>query len=248
MYENINKHLGEEWLNREIESIESKNWIKKSEKEKVSTKPAHYLLEKIEKLIKKFEDIEGFSQWVLDAKTSRNNFEDILFELMVLDNLLNKVDFIVLKHSNPNGNFVPEAKLSKGNEHFYVEMTKLKSTPKNILNKVDGLFRKARNKFRGSQGIHFIGCFEFFDYVNDKSVPSKNYNLLKFYIQRRFERHSNSSILAFVLVNIMIKTLPDFSKSSIDKTYEIIQKSPEKGGKQPKFFKEIFEVNDFIYL
>ena len=87
-YENIKKHFGEEWLNEEKKFIDTKEWIEKSElRKKISNQPAFHILNEIDKLIKKFENIEGFSQWVLEAKTA-DTFEDLLFELMVLDNLL----------------------------------------------------------------------------------------------------------------------------------------------------------------
>ncbi len=245
-YENIKKYLGEEWLNGQKEFISTKKWIEKSElKDKIPNSPAFYLLEKIDELIKKFENIEGFPQWVLEAKTT-DNFEDTLFELMVLENLLSKSDSLRLKVTNPCNDSVPEAIIKKGSEIFYIEMKKLRDLPNSISNKVDSLFKKARDKFKGSQGILFVGTFNFFEYPEGNKKILSEFNLLKKLIELRFERGFGSSTIAFVLVNFFIET--NFEKTSIKKEYYVINKPLERGGKPLKFFEDIFEVNSFTYL
>lgn len=245
-YENIRRHLGEEWLNKQKECISNKEWIEKNEfKDKIPNEPAFYLLERIDELIKKFENISGFSQWVEEAKTTKT-FEDHLFELMVMDNLLRKTDSLKLKVPNPANSSVPEALVEKGGNLFYVEMKKLRDLPNKISNKVDNLFRKARDKFKGSEGILFVGTFNFFEYPDGNKKVLSEFNLLKKLIQLRFERGFGSSIIAIVLVNFVIKT--DLKKTSIEKEYYIINKSQEKKGKPLKFFEDIFDVDDFSYL
>ncbi len=246
VYENIKKWIGEDWLNKQEEFISTKKWIERSElKDKISNSPAFYLLEEIDKLIKKFEDIEGFSQWALEAKTT-DNFEDALFELMVLDNLLLKSDSLKLKVINQVNGKIPEALIRKEEKVFYVEMKKLKDLPNSIPNKVSKLFEKARNKFKGSQGILFIGTFNFFEYPEGNKKMLSEFNLLKKIIQFRFERGLGSSTIAFVLVNFVIKT--NFEKTGIEKEYYIINKPLKNGGMPTKFFKDIFDVDSFRYL
>ncbi|MBL7148292.1 MAG: hypothetical protein ISS82_05695 [Nanoarchaeota archaeon] len=243
-YKNIKKHLGEEWLNNQIKIFETKKWIKIEPKKELSNEPAFYLLKKIDELLLKFEKVDGFFQWTLEAKTTKI-FENVLFELMVLDNLLLNSDSLKLKVINSSNNSIPEALIKKGEDVFYVEMTKLKGIPKSIQNKVNNLFTKSKTKFNNSQGIHFIGVFDFFEYPTENEKILPQFNLLKKFIQLRFERGFGSSIIAFVLVNFIINT--NFKKSSILKKYYLINKPLEKGGKPSKFFEDIFDVDDFIY-
>ena len=246
-YENIKRHLGEEWLNKQKQFIQNKKWVKVEPKDKISNEPAFYILEKIDELIKKFETIDGFSKWLVEAKNT-NTFEDFLFELMVLDDLLRKSDLIILKPINPVNNKNPEALIKKGKESFYIEMKKLRDLPSSISNKVDSLFRKAREKFNGSQGVLFVGTFDFFEYPEGNETILSEFNLLKRLIQLRFERGYGSSTLAFILVNFVIKTTPNFEKTGLEKKYYIINKPSEKGGKPLKFFEDILEVDSFTYL
>ena len=246
-YENIKRHLGEEWLNEQKQFIEDKKWVKVEPKDKISNKPVFYILGKIDELIKRFENIEGFSKWVLEAKNT-NTFEDFLFELMVLEDLLLKSDSIVLKPINPVNNKSPEALIKKGEDSFYIEMKKLRDLPNSISNKADSLFKKAREKFSGSQGILFIGTFDFFEYPEGNKNILSEFNLLKRLIQLRFERGYGSSTIAFILVNFVIKTTPNFEKTGLEKEYYIINKPSEKGGKHLRFFEDILEVDSFTYL
>src|SRR3989344_8058030 len=148
-YLNIKKHLGEDWLKNQLEEIEKKDWVKEGiPKEMVTNNIAFSVLEKIDEVIVKFEDIKNFSKWVEEAKTSKN-FEDCLFELMALENLLLKSDLVELKPNNIISGLVPEALIKKDNKTLFIEMTKLKSMEGSTQNKVEKLFGKARNKFRG---------------------------------------------------------------------------------------------------
>ncbi|MDP3026099.1 MAG: hypothetical protein Q8N63_00175 [Nanoarchaeota archaeon] len=245
-YPNIKKHLGEDWLKKQFEEIEKKDWVKEGiPKEMVTNDIAFSVLEKIDEVIVKFENTKNFSKWVEEAKTSKN-FEDCLFELMALENLLLKSDLIELKPDNIVNGLVPEALVRKDGNEFFIEMTKLKSMDGSTQNKVEKLFRKARNKFRGLQGIHFIGVFNFFEFDNDVMKPLPKFNLLKKMINSRFERGSNSFILAFVLVNIYVAYNPKLNKTFVQKRFDIINKPENKGGLPLSFFESIFDVNEFI--
>jgi len=247
-YENIKKHLGEEWLTKQKEMINSKKWIENEKyRDKIPLDPAWYVLEKIEELINKFENVEGFDKWTLEAKTT-NAPEDILFELFVLDNLLSKSDSLKLKVLNPESNKESEALITKGNEPFYVEMKKIRDIPNNISNKVDKLFSQASKKFKGSKGILFVGVYNFFKYPEGNPVMTSEFRLLKKLIQQRFNRGVGSSTIAIILVNIFINTSPDFKKTGMNRRYSIIPKPLEKGGLPPKFFEDILEVDGFTYV
>jgi len=245
-YPNIQKYLGENWLKKQFEEIDRKDWVKEGiPKDKVTNDIALSVLEKIDEVIVKFENIKNFSKWVEEARTSKN-FEDCLFELMALENLLLKSDLVELKPDNLVSGLIPEALVKKDNVNFFVEMTKLKSLPTSIQNKVDRLSKKSRDKFRGSQGVHFIGTFDFFKYEDDIVKPLPHLGLLKRMINSRFERGSNSSILAFVLVNIYVAYNPTLNKTFVQKRFDIINKPENKGGLPLSFFESIFDVNEFI--
>ena len=245
-YPSIKKYLGENWLKKQFEEIDKKDWVKEGiPKDKVSNDIAFSVLEKIDEVIVKFENIKNFSKWIEEAKTSKN-FEDCLFELMALENLLLKSDLVELKPDNSVSGFVPEALVKKGEVNFFLEMTKLKSMEGSTQNKVEKLFGKARNKFRGLQGVHFIGVFNFFEFEDDIMKPLPKFNLLKRMINSRFERGSNSSILAFVLVNIYVAYNPKLNRTFVQKRFDIINKPENKGGLPLSFFESIFDVNEFI--
>ena len=127
-------------------------------------------------------------------------------------------------------------------------MKKLRDLPNSISNKADSLFKKAREKFSGSQGILFIGTFDFFEYPEGNKNILSEFNLLKRLIQLRFERGYGSSTIAFILVNFVIKTTPNFEKTGLEKEYYIINKPSEKGGKHLRFFEDILEVDSFTHL
>lgn len=243
--DNIIKHLGKEWLEKQTKLIEKRDWVfADTLGHNVPNTLAYLFFEKINDLIGRFEKIKGFSQWVIEAKTTKT-FEDHLFELMALDNLLSKSDLLILKPINPNTPAISEALVQKDGESFYVEMQKLRDLPDSIDKKVLELFKKAGKKFRGSQGIFFLGAFAFFDYPNGKKQILSEFNLLKKYIELRFQRGFGSSVLAFIITNFVINTGSDFKKIEIGKDYYIIPKPINKGGKLPKFFREIFDVDKF---
>ena len=245
-YPSIKKYLGENWLKKQFEEIDKKDWVKEGiPKDKVSNDIAFSVLEKIDEVIVKFENIKNFSKWIEEAKTSKN-FEDCLFELMALENLLLKSDLVELKPDNSVSGFVPEALVKKGDVNFFLEMTKLKSMEGSTQNKVEKLFGKARNKFRGLQGVHFIGVFNFFEFEDDIMKPLPKFNLLKRMINSRFERGSNSSILALVLVNIYVAYNPKLNKTFVQKRFDIVNKPENRGGLPLSFFESIFDVNEFI--
>lgn len=242
----IKKHLGDEWLKNELEKISEKDWIDGAlSKENISNNPAYYVLEKIDKLIKKFESVEGFDQWAIEAKKSGKSFKHFLFELMVLDNLFSKSDEIILKISNPSNGAVPEALIKKGENSFYVEMTFLEGLPKNLLTKVNSLFNKSTKKFKDSQGIHFVGSFNFFEYEGDVRIPLPQFKLLNKLIALRYERGFGSSIMAVVPTEFVVKTTPDFKKTSLEKFFYLNAKPLKKGGLPDEFFESIFEVDEF---
>ena len=248
-FKHIEKHLGNEWLEKQKEFINSKKWIKRNIlKENIPTDPAYYFLGKINKLIKKFENVEGFSQWAIEAKNSGNSFKHFLFELMVLENLLLNTDELILKPHNLLSNKDPEALVRKGEISFYVEATFVESLPNSVNNLVIKLFNKSTKKFKGLQGIHFIGSFNFFKYEGDTRIPLPQFSLLNKLISLRYERGFGSSIIAFVPTEFVIKTLPNFKKTSIEKLFYINAKPPERGGLSNEFFKEIFDVDEFKIL
>ena len=65
-------------------------------------------------------------------------------------------------------------------------------------------------------------------------------------INSRFERGSNSSILAFILVNIYVAYNPKLNRTFVQKRFDIINKPENKGGLPLSFFESIFDVNGFI--
>ena len=113
-FQSIKKYLGDAWLQKELESINKKEWVNDNIlKEKISNEPAFFMLSKVNDLIKKFENIGGFSQWVRDAKNSKENFKNILFELLVLENLSEKSDEFKLRTENQDSGAFLEASLKK---------------------------------------------------------------------------------------------------------------------------------------
>ncbi len=244
----IKKYLGEGWVNNLLNFTKSMQWITEEEKKTPENLKIGYLfLEKIDEIIKKFENIQGFDIWVKETKNSSyKDFQHFLFELMSLENLLNKSDNFKLKPDNLITAKNPEALLTKGDISFYIENTFLDDIPSNISSKVSHLFRKSREKFVGLEGIHFIGAYSFFNYSFGKETYSSELKYLAKVIQEKFKRGNYPHILAFVLVNIYAHHNPVSFKTSFPKNF-IIFPNPSKT--IPKdFFQNLFEVNEFKFI
>ncbi len=245
-YFNIRKYLGDDWLKRQLEEIENINYVKgEISKDQIVNDIAFPFLGKIDEILIKFENIENFSEWIKEAKTSKS-FEDCLFELMALENLLLKTDKLILKPVNNISKLVPEALIEKNNKELFIEMTKLKDIKGSYKNKVEKLFGKARNKFKGSQGIHFIGIFDLFNYIGENEFPLRGFHELKNTIQMRFNFRENKSIQAFVLTNIFLVYNPQLKRTFVQKRYYLLNKPEDKGGFPTSFFDSIFDVDRFI--
>lgn len=245
-YDNIRKYLGDGWLKNQLSEIERKDIVVEGiPKEMVAQEIAPSVFEKIDELLTKFTKIKNFSQWVREAKSSKT-FEDCLFELMALENLLTKTDKIELKPINVLTKLVPEALIEKDNTLLLIEMTNLKSVDGSYKNKVEKLFGKVRNKFKGSQGIHFIGIPKFFKHEGENVVPLKEFSQLQTTIQARFNFRENKAIQAFILTYIFLAYNPKLQKTFVQKRYYIINKPEDKGGLPLSFFDKIFSVDDFM--
>ncbi|MBI2045513.1 hypothetical protein HYT23_05640 [Candidatus Pacearchaeota archaeon] len=60
-YSNIKKYLGEDWLKRQLEEINKKDWVKEGiPKNQIPNEIAFSVLEKIDEVIIKFENIKNF--------------------------------------------------------------------------------------------------------------------------------------------------------------------------------------------
>ena len=244
-YMYIKKHLGEEWLTKQLEIFESKLWVNIPElRNKVSNEPTNFLLKKIDELIQKLENVKGFDKWVNEAKTSKT-FEDCLFEIMIFENLLSKADLMEIKPNNPHNNKVPEALVVKRKNKFYIEAKKLRKIPNSSENKINLLLSNTRDKFKLSNGILFIGCFDFFGYDNDEVKIKKEIEELKKEVERKLNNsRENSRILAVALTNIYIQT--DMKKSSLQKRFYLIPRPENLGGFNEKSLREIFDVDGFL--
>ncbi len=242
-YSYIKKHLGENWLKEQFKAIESKLWIEKPElRDKISNEPIYFIIKKIDELIQKLENIKGFDKWAIEAKTSKK-FEDCLFEIMIFENLFGKSDNIEIKPNNYRR--VPEALVIKGKNKFYIEAKNLSKIPSSSENKINRLLSNARDKFKLSKGILFIGCFDFFTYENDEVKIKEELKKLKKEVERKLNNfRENSRILAVVLTNCYIQT--DMNKSSLKKCFYLIPRPENLGGFNEKVLKEIFDVDEFL--
>jgi hypothetical protein len=235
----IKEHLGEEWLNKELEIINNQKWVEKQEERDGRYLSAGlFLLNEINSLISKFEKVNGFKIWVEEARTSKH-FGDCLFELMSIDVFFIKSDSIELKKEN--GNKIPEAFVKKENLSFFLECTRLKDLPTLMENKIHDLFKKSSHKFRNSEGIHLIGTFGFFD----DNKPNKYFRLLRLNIEKKFERGMGSTVIAFIITNFYIVFNPKTKLPSLNKGYWLII-NPNKEKKYNKsFFENLLDVEKF---
>ena len=244
-YQYIKKYFGENWLEEQKSFIESGKWIEgERNRTRETMKIAFFVLEQIDILLKKFESIEGFSQWVRDAKNSKENFKDLLFELLVLENLSEKSDEFKLRTENQDSGAFLEASLKKQGLFSYIECTNLDAIPINIQNKVKDLFNKSTKKFRGKQGIHFIGVFNFFGYSQGVEIPSPELKYLIECIKQKFKRGEGSRVLAFVITNIFVAYNPQLNQSFVQKRFLIIPNPSKFDKKLDSFFDSIFDVDE----
>ncbi|HIH17904.1 MAG TPA: hypothetical protein HA282_04240 [Nanoarchaeota archaeon] len=238
----IKKYLGEEWLNRQIKIIEGGMWIEdpKGMDTKDIIPVGYFILEEINKLITKFEEIKGFDKWVKEARTSKQ-FKTCLFELMSIEAFIDKSDFIELKKENDDG--VPEAFVKKGEYIFFLECTLLDELKSSFENKAADLFKKSTKKFRNSEGIHLVGAFDFFGV--GKLMPTTNFHLLKRHINSRFSKGRGSATIAYIITNFYFTINPETKKMYSAKEYWLIL-NPNKGEYDTYFFKNVMSVKDFI--
>jgi hypothetical protein len=247
-FETIKKYFGEQRLSALVALAKSLKWIEPPElRTEEYSKLGILLLEKIEEIIKKFEKIQGFNYWVREIRNSSyKDFQHFLFELMSLENLLNKSDNFELKPLNSINGKNSEALIFKGQNSFYVENTFLDDIPSNLSNKVSHLFRKSREKFVGGEGLHFIGAYHFFNYSFVKETPLPELKYLIKLIQEKFDRGAYPHLLAFVIVNIYFHYNPNSTKTSLPKSF-IILPNPHKNISKD-FFKGLFEVDEFNFV
>ena len=241
----IKKYFGKDWLEKQISFIQGGTWINNEESKKEEIKESGlFILEKIEELIKKFENFLGFDQWLKEARNSKGNFEDFFFELLTLENLVKESNNLTLKSKNEISGKVLEAEIVYNGDSYLIESTKLKKIPDSLENKVTFLFNKSTQKFRGNRGIHFVGVYDFFKYPEGNEEALPELHLLIKRIQQKFERGKGRFVLAFVITNIFINYNPYLKKTFIQKRYTLL-KNPAYKKIPDSFFRDILVVDDF---
>lgn len=238
----IKKHLGEKWLEDAIKFLENQKRPKNLEDREIFSGARDFLLVEIEKNILKFEKLKGFDAWAKEARSSKR-FKDCLFELMSMEIFIEKAESMELKKEN--GEVVPEAFIKNGDLRFFLESTMLEAIPSNIENKVGDLFKKSRKKFKGSEGIHLIGTFGFFD---NEQKPKTELIYLKHHINKRFRGGGGKTIISFILTNFYIAFNPDKESYFMMKEYYLLP-NPNKDKKYDvETLKKMIKVNEFRYL
>jgi hypothetical protein len=241
----IRKHLGDDWLERELRILGTGNWIQDPSYTKYA-KLGYTVFERIDDLIKKLEGISGFDKWALEAKTSKASFKDCLLEIMVLEHLNANTDHMEMK-PEMNGLPVPEARLTTGNEVLLVEVKRLDGIPSKIRNKVSNLFTKIRKQFGSSSGIAFIGCSDFFISQEGSIMPKKEFRDLIVEVERRLlnPKHDRS-IKAVFLVNIDIMMNPILKKAFFRKHLFLVRRPESSGGLSEERIRQMIEVDGFV--
>lgn len=230
-FHSLTKHFGSKWIEEQIATMSSIF---------VPDNLRFKFMEKIEELVQKLEIIPGFNKWVNDARSG--DFEDFFFELMIFENLYKKADYMEIKPENYGK--TPEALIEKG-EKFYIEAKKLNGIPNNTNTKLNTLIKDARQKFKLSRGILFIGCFGLFSYENGEPKPSKEFRDLVEEATRKLNSdRENTRIVAVVLTNIYVQT--DMEKLSIQKRYNLLRRPEHKKGFNENKFKELFDVDGWV--
>lgn len=245
-YPLIKKHIGEGWLNETISRIEAGDYItdpKGFSKSKLD-EVAYLYLDELEGFISKFEKLEGFEGWARQASTAKGkSLYDLIFELSSMEIFMKKCDSIQLKTNN--GVKELEAAIRKEDTTLLVECTNLGSVPGKIHNKVGDLFGKVSKKFNGESGIHIVGTFEFFD-KNDKK-PTTHFNLLKRFIEQRFDRSMGKATVAYILCNFYIGLNPTTDAKGLRREYWLVMNPQKKEKDWLKFLEETMDVEDFKY-
>ncbi len=206
-YPYIKKYLGKEWLENQLDLVNSGEWIDEGIPKKKVIWMGHYTIKIIDQLIGKHKDVEGFQKWAKESKTSKV-FGDCLFELICFDELL-KSNKLIIKSKNINK--IPDAFLK--DEKIYVEMTNLKDIPLSIELKVNDLCEKSQERFENSLGIHFIGVNNFFEYNEklDKLIPKKELSILANDLRKKLVK-LNKNVLGFILVHNYLASHPRINK------------------------------------
>jgi hypothetical protein len=252
MYEKILEHLGEKWLKGQIRSIELGTWIpdtipkanRAAHKNKFK-KYGYFVLAEIERLLLKFESVEGFPIWVSEARSNKN-FGDNIFELLCLDDMLNnsKVALKVNKEKK-----IPEAFIESQGKAFYVEMRQLSKIPGNYVTTSSELIKKARRQFMGGDGILFVGISIYDqEYIPGKPKLTKPLKLLIDEIQsrRRLGDGKNKNILAVIFV-YSAWNVDSGGNVRVPKDYLIVRNPYRVGDMRVEFISKLLGVKDVYF-
>ena len=93
-FQNIRKYFGQEWFDKQTKIIQNKaQFYKEGIEEKFVISAIEFIFGEMDKLISKFEKLDGFDEWIKEAKTTKN-LETCLFELMSMEIFIEKSDSI----------------------------------------------------------------------------------------------------------------------------------------------------------
>lgn len=237
----IEKCLGKEWLNAEIEKLQRGNWAQ-DPRNAQHVEIGFKILGKINELIGELKDIPGFDRWSKDARTTPS-FKDFLPEIMVFQHLHRNTDSMEIKPSG--GTAVPEAKITKGSNEFLIEVKRIDGLPTNIRAKVTRLFTDIRRQFETSQGIAFIVCPEFFINQHERLIPKPEFGNLILEVERRLlNPNHDRSIKAVFLVNVGVVT--NLTEVFIHKHFFLVRRPENAAGISEQTIRNIMDVNGFV--
>src|SRR3989344_33222 len=242
----IEKHLGNTWVQKEVEALQRADWIKNPQY-KQHTDIGFQVFSRINELIKNLEHIKGFEKWAIQAGTSESrDFKNFLLEIMVIEHLHKYADQIEIKPDKPQGFPVPEAEVVKDSDRWLIEVKRIDGTTENIRGKVSRLFTKIREQFGDSAGIAFIGCPDFFVNDHQKLIPRPEFGRLIVEIERRLMNPtSDRSIKAVFLTNVDVMFNPELNKAFIRKYFFLVRRPEEKSGVSEDKLMKILEVDGF---
>ena len=241
----IEKHLGNTWVKKEVETLQKADWIKNPQY-KSHVEIGFQVFGRIDELIGKLEHIKGFGKWALQASTS-NSFKDFLLEIMVLEHLHKHADQIEIKPDRIEGIPVPEAEIVKDNDKLLVEVKRIEGIPPNIRNKVSRLFTKIREQFGDSSGIAFIGCPDFFINDHEKLIPKPEFGELIVEVERRLMNPNyDRSIKAVFLTNVDVMFNPNVNKAFVRKYFFLVRRPEDIQGISEDKIRKLIEVDGFV--
>lgn len=191
-FPNLVNIFGQDWVNNQVKS---------------GFFPlASQRLAQIDIAINNMKELNGFTQWVKNARKNPQGYENYEFEIIMINRISKNADEIELYPKITNNNNFGDLRVVKNMIEYYVEITKF-SKISNIRNKIKKLLEKGRKQIpKNSVGfivvdVSDVTLCEIYKDINGEIIFDIDSNIEDLVIiTKDFFKGNNTRFLGIVLV------------------------------------------------